>query len=794
MVSSSPDMAPFFPQDAFSRAASALETTAAAIVSTATNVVPATPPRFASSQHSSQKPSPSSFPPSASKESLADLLSNIETERRKREVAETLAAQLRSELAAKLAHEEAINGPRAPPSLGSTLHHHPQPQSPQRHHILNKDQPTSRPTHSSPQRHQPQPQPPPPQSQYHSSRPQSPPKHRPSSPDARIASSEIAALKNEVQRLKAQLEAESSGATIMMQRREAAAKEKELKLESQLAAMNRQLSQAQAEVASSMSLAEERLSRLNSISQRLTAARSDAEAAELSLRTARTDFVSTEALLRKTEAELKASIEKNDIQRSQIDDLSAEILRLNLKNEETTTLRQREGSISVAATMASVADEKKMNSQDVKMLELEVEVSRLRASNSALHNSLREVDAHIERVSNALQQSEIKCSAAKKEAAEAQASKVRAVAELTARASFAEQDGLGMRNRYESALNQVAEAEARAAAFSDRIGGLEAELRASKQLILQLRSDLCSRSAECDAFGEQLRLQATENEALRNNLPSSTTSSSSSSTTTSTLMITETNESHNDLMNAQRIPPHSVVSFSDENSSSFLPSSSTPEPPTQDKNIHANMIIVGNVSPGSLAASIAAPPPHHKSLSTSPPIATALSATSIGSSSLPSSTAKTNHRRVFAALSSVLFAGPSFADKLMAAKRALEEHADRQVVIALVTTGSRSAGQFAGLYGVLDERESGLESALNSGTTDASAGSNLRLATRIFGTNNAGPSTILAKMVLALFKFDTSTKTFAEVGSQANQFITLSVDAIGIDVNWKDAKEVSKTK
>jgi hypothetical protein len=338
-----------------------------------------------------------------------------------------------------------------------------------------------------------------------------------------------------------------------------------------------------------------------------------------------------------------------------------------------------------------------------------------------------------------------------------------------------------MRTRYESALNQVAEAEARAAAFGDRIGSLEAELRASKQLIIQLQSELNSRSAECDAFGEQMRLQATETEALRNALPSFSSSSSASSSA-STAFISDSSES---LMNARRIPPLPAVSnYSTEYVSSLLPDS-TP----QDFNKQSSIVIVGKFSPGSLAS--VAP---QRSFGTSPPTSTALSSTSIGSSSLPSTTTKTNHRRVYAALSSVLFAGPSFADKLMSAKRALEEHADRQVIIALVTTGSRSAGQFAGLYSVLDDNESGLESALNSGTVDATTGTNLRLATRIFGTSNAGPSTILAKMVLALFKFDTSTKTFAEVGSQAHQLITPSVDAIGIDVGWKESRDLSSRK
>jgi hypothetical protein len=457
----SPDIAPpFFPRDVFSRATSALETTAAALSSTSTNTNSATPPRVLS-HHVSQKPSPTkySLPVSSSTESLADLLANIDAERQKRQCAENMAAQLRSELAAKTAHESIPELPihRGSPSLSSSPRRSQSPRRPQSPHRQqhysdnisqqNKNNSSQR---FSPQKPPPPPPPPlpppslpPPQSttttttSLYFNKQHSPPKPALISIDSRASSLEITSLKNEIQRLKAQLEAESSGASIMMQRREAASKEKELKLESQIAAMNRQLSQAQAEVASSLSLAEERLARLNSNSQRLATSRSDAESAELSLRTVRTEFVAIESLLRKTEAELKAEVEKNNVQRSQIDDLSAEILRLTLKDEEKNW-RSREGSISIASTMASVVDEKKMNAQEVKMLELEVEVSRLRASNSALHNSLREVDSHIERVSTALQQSEQKYSIARKEAAEAQASKAVALAELTARASFAE--------------------------------------------------------------------------------------------------------------------------------------------------------------------------------------------------------------------------------------------------------------------------------------------------------------------------------------------------------------------
>jgi hypothetical protein len=136
-----------------------------------------------------------------------------------------------------------------------------------------------------------------------------------------------------------------------------------------------------------------------------------------------------------------------------------------------------------------------------------------------------------------------------------------------------------------------------------------------------------------------------------------------------------------------------------------------------------------------------------------------------------------NHRRVANALSSVLLAGPANTEKLKAARRAMEGHPDRQIIIALASNGGRSNGVLAGLYAVV-EQEAEAASLVGSlaGGAAALPASGTVLAARIHGS---GPLLLTAPMVNALMKFDTASREFREVGSSAT--FTLTTDAVSIE-------------
>jgi hypothetical protein len=119
---------------------------------------------------------------------------------------------------------------------------------------------------------------------------------------------------------------------------------------------------------------------------------------------------------------------------------------------------------------------------------------------------------------------------------------------------------------------------------------------------------------------------------------------------------------------------------------------------------------------------------------------------------------------VVAALSTVLLAAPQHAEKLLAARRVVAAHAGKQMVIALISSGSRSSGTFGGLYAV----------AADAAATvlDARA----VMAVRVFGS---GPSVLTPAMVHTLFKFDTAAREFKAVSTNAT--FTITTDAVGID-------------
>ena len=135
-----------------------------------------------------------------------------------------------------------------------------------------------------------------------------------------------------------------------------------------------------------------------------------------------------------------------------------------------------------------------------------------------------------------------------------------------------------------------------------------------------------------------------------------------------------------------------------------------------------------------------------------------------------------NHRRVWAALSTVLLAGPALADRLRSARAALEAATDRQVVVLVASSGGRGrGGAYHGLYSVVEGEPQAVDRQQLSGgppPRDPAA----VLAVRIHG---AGPPVLTTAMVTTLFKFDTAARELREVGS--SHTFTFTTDAVGID-------------
>lgn len=140
-----------------------------------------------------------------------------------------------------------------------------------------------------------------------------------------------------------------------------------------------------------------------------------------------------------------------------------------------------------------------------------------------------------------------------------------------------------------------------------------------------------------------------------------------------------------------------------------------------------------------------------------------------------------NHRRVVAALTSTLLAGPQASERLRAARRAVDAHEHRMLVIALVSSGPKATGAFSGIYAVIEEGSDG-DSGGGLGSaalpTAAAARAATKFATRIFGS---GPAVITGDMVHTLLKFDTASKRLLEVGRSGTW--TPSVDAVGLDAS-----------
>ena len=136
---------------------------------------------------------------------------------------------------------------------------------------------------------------------------------------------------------------------------------------------------------------------------------------------------------------------------------------------------------------------------------------------------------------------------------------------------------------------------------------------------------------------------------------------------------------------------------------------------------------------------------------------------------------------------------PGRGADIVPAKRAIDANGHRLLVIALVTTGAKAAGTFAGLYAVIEDGaeasgeggggEGGGDAAAHHRAESPSGGgarrgatASLRLATRVMG---AGPPVLTSAMVHTLFKYDTAAREFKEVGRSGT--FTPTVDAVGVD-------------
>lgn len=152
-------------------------------------------------------------------------------------------------------------------------------------------------------------------------------------------------------------------------------------------------------------------------------------------------------------------------------------------------------------------------------------------------------------------------------------------------------------------------------------------------------------------------------------------------------------------------------------------------------------------------------------------------------------TRASNHRRILNALATVFFAGSTNIDRLKLLRRVVEDHSDRQLLLALASTGSRSNGSLVGIYAVIETDEEAAEAvqALHGHTAAAAAGgggggggplnAKAVLARRIFGTTC--PPLLLPPMVHTLLKFDTAARTFRQIGFSCT--FTVTTDAVGIE-------------
>jgi hypothetical protein len=146
-----------------------------------------------------------------------------------------------------------------------------------------------------------------------------------------------------------------------------------------------------------------------------------------------------------------------------------------------------------------------------------------------------------------------------------------------------------------------------------------------------------------------------------------------------------------------------------------------------------------------------------------------------------------NHRRVYAALATMLFLGSQHADKLAKLRRVMDSHTDRQLVIVLMSSGNKSAGTFGGLYVVCEDNVEAEEAAKRLGVTLAQAPnpsapaaltSSSILAYKAYG--GPGPLLLTPAMVHTHFKYDTTARQFKDLATPPGG-LSVMVDAVGVE-------------
>lgn len=697
---------------------------------------------------------------------------------------------------------------------------------------------------------------------------------------AQAAQVENSCLKSELDRLRNQLQKHQDESAMILSRKDAASSEAVLRLEAHVSALGRQLTAAQAEAGSTSAIAEERLSRINSLTVRLQSARNEADAADEERRKVKAVLLKVETDLNTAQAKLKVSEEANAKLRKEAYDMSSEIMRL--KRVEEMATKGVAAGVDGKLLKSPAQLEKELSLADKRMLELEEENSMLRSSKDALMATMRAADVNLEQLSAALTSAEEREATARKDLADAQASKARAVAELTARALAAESEGIGMRSRLEAALSQAADSNARADAIAAQMAIMETQWKESQRLIGALSAEVDTCNSRIDSLNGQILEMAGENESLRRALtdskqrvvdeaalarglnsaaarPSTSATAAAVSPSTGTKTQPTAKPSTTSIAPAVAAVPRPSELTPQVELGSSEAATSAPEseewnlPDTEQLAMAQKLpvttlfakpaaasqtakLAIAHAAPGNASAPgvIVVSPPPPLPLSAIAPrkhLSSFHGGLTMTTHKTTAPVRKANHLRVYAALSSVMLAGQQFTDKLKAVKRVMESQSDKQVVIALVTSGNRSAGQFAGLYAVLEDAESGMQAAIAAATASLSPSSpgrqssrgaagdhsgrspgspqsfkardsgdsqaspshsiqsqiqlqaQIKLAVRIYGT---GPQFISPPMVNTLFKFDTATREFREIGSSLlhTGSITATTDAVGIDPSW----------
>ena len=645
-------------------------------------------------------------------------------------------------------------------------------------------------------------------------------------------------LKKELEQLKIKLTDESKGAISVLRQNEVHSNETITRLETHIAALGKQLVTIQAEAGSNAALAEERQNRISNLIGRLEVARKEAETADNERRKLQSSVITMETRIQRNETQIQILENERNTLKQRLSDMATEITELRRSNTQS--------NVSPSDNEQKLRFEHQIAVAETRSLTLERELITLRESRSTLLATMREADANLERLSLTVQQGEERENNVRQELAAVLGERARIVAELTARATQAEKDNIGVRTRVDTMLSQVAEAERRVTQYAERLTTVEHQYNESQQLLNNARAELLTRTSEIDSLHNQINSMAAANELLNTRyfeLQQQLQEQSSHhhhhhhhhSQSASSIASDHSHSHHHHHGHSQHqsLPNSSgstaEVSSKDEIQSTYVEqntASTSSNMVNNNKNtisdpvslLHANVpsLTTQDVKPliatsfrhlpltgeekvieslptveGSISSYLPKKIKQQHTPNANEPSSTLLKETVASSHGRPMSppphhsatlqVIQANHRRVNGALTSVLFAGPQFLDRLKTIKKLIEEHATKQIIIALVTSGNKSAGQFAGIYIVLDSTTSSLSTDNSTLNNTSSVSQQIHLATRIFGH---GPLTIYPSMIHTLFKYDTATREFRDIGFSVTNQLPVSTDAIGIDPSW----------